>query len=229
MRALYEPFTRNHDRLIVMDVRSAELTKYAANAMLATKISFMNELAKIAEKVGRRHRDGCAVASAPIRASATASSIRVPATAARVFPRTCRRWCRRRLEWARRPRCWRRSRPSTRPRSRSCSAAYTRHFAGDIARPHDRAVGPGIQAEHRRHARSTQPGADGAAVGGGRHGACLRSGRDARDATHLRRTRRTSSCASSTSEALQGADALAIVDRMAGVPQPGLRPDPQGR
>jgi UDPglucose 6-dehydrogenase len=52
MRALYEPFTRNHDRLIVMDVRSSELTKYAANAMLATKISFMNELANIAERVG---------------------------------------------------------------------------------------------------------------------------------------------------------------------------------
>jgi UDPglucose 6-dehydrogenase len=52
LRALYEPFTRNHDRLIVMDIRSAELTKYAANAMLATKISFMNELASIAERVG---------------------------------------------------------------------------------------------------------------------------------------------------------------------------------
>jgi UDPglucose 6-dehydrogenase len=52
MRLLYEPFTRNHERLIVMDVRSSELTKYAANAMLATKISFMNELANVAEKVG---------------------------------------------------------------------------------------------------------------------------------------------------------------------------------
>ncbi|MEM7610313.1 MAG: UDP-glucose/GDP-mannose dehydrogenase family protein [Pseudomonadota bacterium] len=51
LRALYEPFNRNHDRLIVMDVRSAELTKYAANAMLATKISFMNELANIAERL----------------------------------------------------------------------------------------------------------------------------------------------------------------------------------
>jgi UDPglucose 6-dehydrogenase len=48
MRAVYEPFIRNRDRMIVMDVRSAELTKYAANAMLATKISFMNELANIA-------------------------------------------------------------------------------------------------------------------------------------------------------------------------------------
>jgi UDPglucose 6-dehydrogenase len=52
MRALYEPFTRNHERFIVMDVRSSELTKYAANAMLATKISFMNELANLAERVG---------------------------------------------------------------------------------------------------------------------------------------------------------------------------------
>ncbi len=49
---MYEPFTRNRDRMIVMDVRSAELTKYAANAMLATKISFMNELANLAERFG---------------------------------------------------------------------------------------------------------------------------------------------------------------------------------
>jgi UDPglucose 6-dehydrogenase len=52
LRTLYEPFTRQHDRMIVMDVRSAELTKYAANAMLATKISFMNELANLAERFG---------------------------------------------------------------------------------------------------------------------------------------------------------------------------------
>lgn len=52
MRALYAPFQRNHERLIVMDPRSAELTKYAANAMLATRISFMNELANLAETLG---------------------------------------------------------------------------------------------------------------------------------------------------------------------------------
>ena len=52
MRELYAPFNRNHDRMIFMDVRSAELTKYAANCMLATKISFMNEMSNLAELLG---------------------------------------------------------------------------------------------------------------------------------------------------------------------------------
>jgi len=52
LRELYAPFNRNHDRLVVMDIRSAELTKYAANAMLATKISFMNELSNLADRLG---------------------------------------------------------------------------------------------------------------------------------------------------------------------------------
>lgn len=52
LKALYAPFNRNHDRLLVMDIKSAELAKYAANALLATKISFMNELSNIAERTG---------------------------------------------------------------------------------------------------------------------------------------------------------------------------------
>jgi UDPglucose 6-dehydrogenase len=52
IRALYEPFNRNHEKILLMDVRSAELTKYAANVILATKISFMNELAGLAERLG---------------------------------------------------------------------------------------------------------------------------------------------------------------------------------
>ena len=52
LRELYAPFNRNHEKLLCMDVRSSELTKYAANAMLATKISLMNELSNVAERVG---------------------------------------------------------------------------------------------------------------------------------------------------------------------------------
>ena len=52
LREVYAPFSRNHEKIIVMDVRSAELTKYAANCMLATKISFMNEMANLAERLG---------------------------------------------------------------------------------------------------------------------------------------------------------------------------------
>ena len=52
LRTLYAPFNRNHDRIVLMDLRSAELTKYAANAMLATRISFMNEMAALAEELG---------------------------------------------------------------------------------------------------------------------------------------------------------------------------------
>src|SRR5262249_11893359 len=57
MRSLYAPFQRNHERMLIMDVRSAELTKYAANAMLATRISFMNELANLAERLGAHLQD----------------------------------------------------------------------------------------------------------------------------------------------------------------------------
>ena len=59
LRELYEPFNRNHDRIITMSVKSAELTKYAANCMLATKISFMNEIANLAEKLGAEYGGSC--------------------------------------------------------------------------------------------------------------------------------------------------------------------------
>ena len=57
MRELYAPFARTRDKLIVMGIRSAEMTKYAANCMLATKISFINEIATICERVGADVRD----------------------------------------------------------------------------------------------------------------------------------------------------------------------------
>jgi UDPglucose 6-dehydrogenase len=91
LRKLYAPFNRSHDRIVAMDVRSAELTKYAANAMLATKISFMNEIARIAEAVGADVEHVRKV-SDRIRASAGISSTRARAMGARASPRTCRRW-----------------------------------------------------------------------------------------------------------------------------------------
>jgi UDP-glucose 6-dehydrogenase len=90
MRLLYAPFNRNHERTYWMDVRSAEFTKYAANAMLATRISFMNELANLADQVGAdieavRHGIG----SDP--RIGTASCTPAPATAVPASRKTCRR------------------------------------------------------------------------------------------------------------------------------------------
>jgi UDPglucose 6-dehydrogenase len=95
LKKLYAPFNRSHERIVVMDVRSAELTKYAANAMLATKISFMNEIANIAEKVGadvEMVRQGI-------------GSTRAPVTAVRASRRTCRRWRAPRSSMATMPNC----------------------------------------------------------------------------------------------------------------------------
>ena len=90
MRALYAPFQRNHERLIVMDVKSAELTKYAANAMLATRISFMNELANLAEVLGAdidAVRQGI---GADPRIAVITFSTPAAAMVARASPRMCR-------------------------------------------------------------------------------------------------------------------------------------------
>ena len=83
MRRLYLPFQRNHERLIVMDVRSAELTKYAANAMLATRISFMNELANWPRRWARILKKS-ARASALTRALATIFTTPAAAMAVRL-------------------------------------------------------------------------------------------------------------------------------------------------
>ncbi len=88
---LYAPFVRTGNPILFMDIPSAEVTKYAANAMLATRISFMNQMAHLCELVGADVDLRPARASAATSGSARRSSSRGPGTAARAFRRTSRR------------------------------------------------------------------------------------------------------------------------------------------
>ena len=152
LRTVYAPFQRNHERLLVMDVRSAELTKYAANAMLATRISFMNEMANLADALGadvEQVRQG--IGSDP------ADRLRLPVPGRRLrwfraFPRTSRR-CRpppRNMAAAAYPRRSRVGQPGAKTRlvtrsprgsGTTCTATYSR-------------CGGWRSSRHRRHARS---------------------------------------------------------------------------
>ena len=154
MRALYEPFTRKHDRFIVMDIRSSELTKYAANAMLATKISFMNELANIAERVGadiEKVRVG--IGSDP----RIGYSFIYPGAGygGSCFPKDVQALVRSARDVGHRAGDPRGGRVGEQPRRRKL---LVRQDAPSLRRQaqgqHDRAVGPRVQAEYRRHARS---------------------------------------------------------------------------
>ena len=155
MRALYEPFIRNHDRLIVMDIRSSELTKYAANAMLATKISFMNELANIAERVGadiEKVRIG--IGSDP----RIGYSFIYPGTGygGSCFPKDVQALIRSAHEAGHEPQILDAVEGGQRAPEGSAvpqdAAALRRRARGT----HHRAVGTGLQAQHRRHARGAR-------------------------------------------------------------------------
>jgi UDPglucose 6-dehydrogenase len=131
LKTLYDPFTRSRERMIVMDVRSAELTKYAANAMLATKISFMNEMANLAERMGadiEKVRQG--IGSDPRIGYSFIYPAR--ATAAPASRRTSRRWCIAPASTPSMPSCSSRSRRSTSARSSCCSARSTPWFEGKL-------------------------------------------------------------------------------------------------
>jgi UDPglucose 6-dehydrogenase len=210
MRRLYAPFNRNHDRVVEMDVRSAELTKYAANAMLATKISFMNEIANIAERVGadvEQVRQG--IGSDP----RIGWHFIYPGAGygGSCFPKDVQALARTAQQAGLEPKLLNAVEAVNDAQKGHLFALIQRHYdKGEVKWQDLCRVGPGLQAEHRRHARSLQPSPAGAAVGRRCDGACLRSGSDARGAAHLRRARSWCSAAL-PNEALQGADALVVV------------------
>ena len=210
MRLLYAPFQRNHERLIVMDVRSAELTKYAANAMLATRISFMNEIANLAERLGadiEQVRRGIGAdprigfhflypgagyggscfpkdVKAIIRTAANSGvDLHLLAAVERVNDA-----------------------PEARARRQDRAAVRRRP-----RRPHVRDLGPRVQAEHRRHARGAEPRHRRRAARARRAGAGVRSGGDAGRQSRLRRRPADRLRRGAARRAGAGADALVIV------------------
>ena len=179
MRMLYAPFQRNHERLIVMDVRSAELTKYAANAMLATRISFMNEMANLAERLGadvEQVRRGIGAdprigfhflypgagyggscfpkdVKAVVRTAADAGiDLQLLAAVERV----------------------------NEAQKRVLVDKIVRRFGENLAGRTLRGLGARVQAQHRRHARSAEPRDRGRAARARRDRARLRPGGDGR-------------------------------------------------
>ena len=197
--------------MIVMDVRSAELTKYAANAMLATKISFMNELANLAERMGADIEKvrlgigsdprigyhfiypGCGYGGScfPKDVQALARS------AARAFVR--RRSCSNAVE------------ASTSGRSACCSTRSSGTSAASSPARRLRVWGLAFKPNTDDMREAPSRDADRSAVGGGRQGARLRSGRARGGAAHLRRAHRPDARARARPRRCEGADALAIV------------------
>ena len=209
MRDCYAPYNRNHDKLMFMDVRSAELTKYAANAMLATKISFMSEIANLAERLGADVEQvrlgigsdprigyhfiypGCGYGGScfpkDVRALArTAALVGLDATLLKAVEtvNAARRTC--------------------------CSKSCEQIFDGRPEGQDHRALGPGLQAQHRRHARRAEPGADRSDCGTPAPGSRPSIPRRWTWPAASMATAPTSCWRHGPEDALRGADALAI-------------------
>ena len=176
MKLLYAPFNRQRDRTLVMGVRSAEFTKYAANAMLATRISFMNELANLADRVGAdidavRHGIG--------------SDPRIgygflyagTGYGGSCFPKDVKALRRTAQEHGGDLQGAGRGRGGERGAEAGPGGQDRRPLRRGARRPYLRSLGPRVQAEHRRHARGAEPGRRRRAAEARRVSAPVRSGR----------------------------------------------------
>ena len=204
LREVYAPFNRNHDKIIVMDVRSAELTKYAANCMLATKISFMNEIAGLAERLG---------ADVEMVRQGIGADQRIgyhfiypgAGYGGSCFPKDVKALIHTARAVGFEPKLLAAVEDRNDAQKTVLFEKIAQHFDGDARRADLRALGPRLQAQHRRHARGGQPGADGGALGRRREGAGLRPRGDGGGAAHLRRPRRILLLCGTKEAALQGA------------------------
>ena len=188
LREVYAPFSRNHDKIILMDVRSAELTKYAANCMLATKISFMNEMANLAERLGadiEAVRQG--IGSDP----RIGYHFIYPGAGygGSCFPKDVKALIHTARDVGFEPTVLQAVEDRNETQKTVIFEKIRAHYGGQPQGPGLRALGPRLQAADRRHARGGQPGGDGGALGGGRAHPGLRPGGDGGGAAHLRRPR----------------------------------------
>ncbi len=187
LRKLYAAFNRNHDRMVVMDERSAELTKYAANAMLATKISFMNEIANIAEHVG---------ADVELVRQGIGADPRIgyhfiypgAGYGGSCFPKDVQALARTAHSVGYEARLLDAVEAVNDTQKSRLFALLSKHFDGKLKGRTIAVWGPGIQAQYRRHARSLQPSPHGTVVGGRCTRSRVRPGSRGRNPSHLRRS-----------------------------------------
>ena len=208
MKELYAPFTRTGAPIMMMDCASAELCKYAANAMLATRISFMNEVANVCEAVGA-DVDQVRRRSRRTAASARRSCSRASATAAAASRRTSRRCC---SSPARQDYDFQilKAVEAVNERQKTAAARQAEAALRLAEGQAHRGLGPGVQAAHRRHARGAGGAADQGPARRGR-GRCSAYDPEAMKVAKGIFGKRDRPTPRSSYDALTGADALALV------------------